>query len=406
MRVPKLCRHKAKSRAYVTIDGAPVYLGPWPEGMKSPSAEVVAKYKLLVGRTMLGQSPAPMADGRVTIAELVGHYMDFLKKESTHHEYMTFRGVCVPLLAMMPDEPADDFGPNKLRRVREWLLANPVERKIRVKVSEREAAKGGGMIPVYESQLRTTPRTRSGINISLNRVRRIFRWAVSREMIPGSVVAALETVEPLNRGKSAPEAPPRLSVSDEMIVATLPHLSPVLQAMVRVQRLCGARPIEICRMTTGEIDRSDPECWMYSPTKHKGAWRGKGKEIPLGPAAIEVVRPWLRADPAKPIFCPLERKEAERVWNITAPMRQGSRRPGAMYTTGSYGRAILVACKKGDVPRWSPNQIRKTVANQVADWGSVELAQALLGHSDPETTKRFYLQQNRRLQKDAASRMR
>ena len=45
-------------------------------------------------------------------------------------------------------------------------------------------------------------------------------------------------------------------------------------------------------------------------------------------------------------------------------------------------------------------------ANEAADWGNIELARALLGHDDAETTKRFYLEQNRRLQKDAAKRMR
>ena len=77
-----------------------------------------------------------------------------------------------------------------------------------------------------------------------------------------------------------------------------------------------------------------------------------------------------------------------------------------MWTTGSYGRAIVRACAKADVPRWTPNQLRKAAANEAADWGNIELARALLGHDDAETTKRFYLEQNRRLQKDAAKRMR
>ena len=402
MAVPKLCRHKAKARAYVTIEGRVHYLGPWPEGAKAPSAEVVAKYKMLVGRVMLGQGPEPMADGRVTVGELVGHFMSFLKEEGTHHDFQTFRGVVVPLLALSEGLPAEEFGPNKMRAVREWLLGNPVEKKIRVKIGERNAKKGGGTVDLFAVRIQTTPRTRSGINIFLNRVRRIFRWGVSREMIPGSVVMALETVESLHKGKRAPEAPPRLSVADEVVAATLPFLPPSIAAMVRIQRLCGARPIEICRMTTGEIDRKDPECWVYSPTKHKGSWRGKGKEIPLGPAAIEILRPWLRADPDRPIFSPREKQK--QISKMDA--LEGPRRPGSMWTTGSYGRAIVRACVRADVPRWTPNQLRKAAANEAADWGNIELARALLGHDDAETTRRFYLEQNRRLQKDAARRMR
>jgi hypothetical protein len=38
--------------------------------------------------------------------------------------------------------------------------------------------------------------------------------------------------------------------------ATLTHLSPHPQAMVKLQRLTGMRSSELCTMTTGAIDRT------------------------------------------------------------------------------------------------------------------------------------------------------
>jgi hypothetical protein len=54
-------------------------------------------------------------------------------------------------------------------------------------------------------------------------------------------------VKPQKKVKPAPE---------EHIDAILPHLTPSVRAMVEVQRLTGMRPGEVCRMTTGPIDRT------------------------------------------------------------------------------------------------------------------------------------------------------
>ena len=44
--------------------------------------------------------------------------------------------------------------------------------------------------------------------------------------------------------------------------------------------------------------------WIYRPESHKTAWKGKRREIPLGPKAVELVKSFLRADVDAYLFDP------------------------------------------------------------------------------------------------------
>lgn len=43
-------------------------------------------------------------------------------------------------------------------------------------------------------------------------------------------------------------------------------------------------------MTVGGLDR---EIWLYTPTSHKTAHRGKKRTIYIGPRAQAILKPWL-----------------------------------------------------------------------------------------------------------------
>ena len=89
-------------------------------------------------------------------------------------------------------------------------------------------------------------RCRTLINKDVSRIRALFRWAVEQELLPVAVQQALQTVAGLRKGRSAArEAEPVGPVPVEVVEATLPHLSPQVAAMVRLQLLTGARPGEV-----------------------------------------------------------------------------------------------------------------------------------------------------------------
>ncbi len=72
----------------------------------------------------------------------------------------------------------------------------------------------------------------------------------------------------------------------------MPFLTPHLQTMVRLQRLTGMRPGEVCQLRLAEVDRSG-ELWVYRPTQHKTAHHGKTRAIHLGPRAQALITEFL-----------------------------------------------------------------------------------------------------------------
>src|ERR1700722_5914175 len=145
------------------------------------------------------------------------------------------------------------------RRIAEWLASDrQALRPLRLLYGPTAAADFGPLkLEAVRNEMVQLGWCRTNINSQINRIKHVFKWAVSRELIPASVHHALVTVASLRFGRSdARESEPVRPVFDSIVDATLVHLSPTVQAIVQLQRLTGARPGEICSMQIGEIDRS------------------------------------------------------------------------------------------------------------------------------------------------------
>lgn len=180
---------------------------------------------------------------------------------------------------------------------------------------------------------------RTEINARIHRVRRMFRWAASVELVPAGIVVALETVDGLQQGLTAArETEPVGSVPLEVVEKTIPHLSRPVAAMVRLQLLTGARPGEICRMRACELKIGSPN-WTFDPSRHKTSWRGKRRVVPIGPKALLILEEFLTDDPAAYLFRPADavadhhaRRTASRKSRPT-PSERPSASPGPVLTT-------------------------------------------------------------------------
>ena len=221
--------------------------------------------------------------------------------------------------------------------------------------------------------------SRTTINARINRIRRVFRWGVSVELIPAPVLQALETVPGLQRGRSSAKEPEGVKpVPIERVEATLPHLNRVVAAMVRIQLLTGCRAEEVMIMRGCDLTPGEPN-WEYRPAWHKTAWRGKDRVIIVGPKAQEILREFLKADPAGVPLRPARRgrgapcragPEAE----VTAHAlggRQAIQGPGRdrvmpITTTGrSYRQAVVRACDRAFLhPELSKIKPKKLTADQ------------------------------------------
>jgi hypothetical protein len=168
-RVPSYRFHKGSGQAVVVLSGTSVYLGKWNTPDSLPAYERVLAEWLANGRRwpVTPSSPleVPNPSGPTTpsgpasfrVSELIAafwrhaqkHYRDQDGKPT--RELDNFRDALRPLRRLYGSTPASDFGPLALRAVREDMIQ-------------------GGLC-------------RTVINARVNRIRRVFRWAASVELI-------------------------------------------------------------------------------------------------------------------------------------------------------------------------------------------------------------------------------
>lgn len=410
---PQMRRHAKRREARVGIDGRRKWLGPW-EG-EHPSPEAQAKFNVLLEewhRRRKGDvtpvqlpssppaesatpaeavgSPEPPVIGvqltgqRTSVAELVAAYVDYAEKyyqkpDGTQtSSIFLVRRACAALTPYF-HTPADAFGPLKFSSLVEKMAA--------------------------EGRL-----CRKTINATAKCIRRIFGWGVSRELVPGTVHHALRAVPLLKKGRQGAKDYEEVSeVPDEIIAKTMPHLPPMIQDMVRVQRLTGARPGEICNLMAGDIDTSG-DIWIARPKDHKTAYLAHSREILIRPSAQEILRKYLPRVSTLAIFCPREAEEMRRrqrrrtrktklfpshVRHIEQKRKSNPRRgAGEFYSEHSYRRAIHRACKRGGIEKWSPNQIRHTAATEAQRKFGWDAARIVLGHSSLSQTP-VYVERDR-----------
>jgi integrase len=276
--------------------------------------------------------------------------------------------------------------------------------------------------------------SRKYINAQVDRIRRAFRWAAGEELLPASVHQNLLAVEGLHKGKTpAREGKKVKPVPPEHIDATLPHLPPVIQAMVRFQMLTGCRPGELCLIRPIDLDMSDSACWVFSPDQHKTAHHEQERHIFIGPKAQQVLRPYLGTKLDAYCFSPAEsearRNDAKRAARKT-PMTpsQKARKTKANpkrpkrdhYDDVSYRNAVYRACdkifpapeplaqKKGETRKqwlarltpeqwrdlkqwqkahhWHPNRLRHNRATELRPHG-LDVVKTILGHTKVETSQ-------------------
>lgn len=395
---PKYCLHKPSGQAcvYEPGTGAIRYLG------LHGSEESLVRYRQFLAELQESRSAreagialAPSGAPQ-TIAETLLAYRAFAKTYYVgpdglpNKEFVELGLALKPLRELFGNLPAAEFGPKKLKTLRQYLID--------------------------EQQL-----SRGVVNARINRVRRFFKWAVAEELIPPSVFEGLRAVDGLRRGRTtAREANGVAPVPVEYVQLTLPYLSPQVRAMVQIQLLGGMRPSEATRMRVDEIDMSG-EVWIYSPSDHKNRWRGRDRNIPLGPQAQEILAPFLPRGENPYLFSPAEaeawrheqratERNPERKTKIypselrtrelrrAASVKRKAKRPKrTRYDVDSYRRAIEYAIRRLNadrekqklpaIPKWFPLQLRHTRATDIRKIFGLEGAQVALGHAHAAVTE-------------------
>lgn len=400
---PKYRLHKSSGQAIVTLAGTDHYLGIW----RSRASK--REYDRLIGEWLAnGRLPAPKAADDLTITELIAAYWSFAKTYYVKHGQPTSQLalVRVALRALRQNygpTAAGAFGPLALKAIQEQLAAQNL--------------------------------SRSYVNETCACIKRMFKWGVAQERVSITVFQALTTVPGLRRGRSAAREPgPIGPVTDAVVEATLPYLSPVVADMIRVQRLTGCRPGEVCMLRPLDLDTSG-DVWAFRPESHKTEHHGRARVISIGPKAQEILRPYLTRAADAYCFSPWESEKqrrakvhARRLTATNCGNRPGTNRKhtpnrpaGTCYDNNSYRRAIHRACdfafpapaplgrQAGEgqacwqsrlAPqqqeqlaawqakhRWSPNRLRHAAATEIRRKYGLEAAQVTLGHASADVSQ-------------------
>jgi integrase len=419
--LPQMRLHKGSGHARVRINGVEHWLGPFgsreavsaydrliahylaargarpdggdrdestppgavPEPEAAPSPAVVAPQP--ASQQPVAEPKEEAAPAEITVAEMCVTYLDYAK---THYILpdgrlsSSYHGMLQAVHALTPFQriPAALFGPRCLREIMDRMA--------------------------HEKGRNGRPRPRVTINRLVKRVRGIFKWAVSMELIPAQTWHALMAVEGLRRGRSqAPELPPVRPVSDEVVKQTLPHLPQVVADLVWFIRLTGCRPGEACLLRPIDVDMSGA-VWKWTLRSHKNSWRDHERVVMIGPRGQSLLHPYierLRSRPDGFCFSPRvseQHRGRERRKSRQSPMtpsqstrkakslRARKRPPRDHYTDDTLNRCIRRACETADLPRWTPMQLRHTAGTEARHaGGGLDAAQVRLGHRHANITE-------------------
>jgi integrase len=293
------------------------------------SPESRAKYAALIAEAKVVPS-TPEPKGPPTVSELMAAYFKYVDEYYGYKSAMWYhiKSFMKLLHRHFGTLPAKEFKAKRLKQLRDLWIGEGWSRKY--------------------------------INEQAGRLKRMYQWAASEEMLPAEVLHSLEMVQGLRRGKCKAHDPdPIEPVSDEVVAKTLECLGERVGVLVQVQRLCGSRPGELLKIRKKDINRTGT-VWIVKLKKHKTRHRGKQRIIYFGPKALALLLPRLVCGDNDLVF----------------PMRRDS-----------YRQAVQRAAKRAGVPPWFPNQLRHTSGTAVREEMGLENAQLHLGHARCDVTQ-------------------
>jgi integrase len=215
----------------------------------------------------LFQKDMPLQGDVHIIPDLVRAYMAFADayyvdpNGKPTQEPKDIRYTLKVLLECFPALPIDEFGPLSLKEVREAMIEKNWCRNL--------------------------------INQRVGIIRRMFKWAVSEQIVSPVILDGLQAVAGLKRGRTrAKESKRVLPVDERNVYAILSYTTGVVAAMIELQLLTGMRPAELCLLRPCDLDRSD-SVWHYYPEKHKNIYRNIERIVSIGPRGQELLRPFL-----------------------------------------------------------------------------------------------------------------
>ncbi|MDB5301126.1 MAG: site-specific tyrosine recombinase XerC [Phycisphaerales bacterium] len=406
--------HQSSGQAVVTLNGKDFYLGTYgtPES-RHAYAQLIAEWSASDRQIMpVGTEKQLLTVSHIIAGFLVhaeAYYVTYDGQPAT--ELNSYRQALRPLKKLYGTRPARKFGPLALAATRQAMIETGWARK--------------------------------NVNKQVNRIRSVFKWAASQELIPAFVCEALRTLAGLQPGRGgARETAPVRPVPIAYVDGVKPFVSEQVWALIQLQLLTGARAGELVRIRPIDIDTAG-DVLTFSPPHHKTAHHGHKRIIYIGPKGQEIVRPYLLGRPVDSfLFSAAEaeekrrkRQHEERETPLSCGNVPGSNRkvkpkrtPREHYDVAGYRRAIARACEEAFAPpehlcpaslpdgkqesrtafiarltpearaelakwrrehHWHPHQLRHNAATYIRREFGLEFSKVILGHRSLDMTQRY-----------------
>lgn len=348
--------HAARNLARTTVNGKRIYLGPYgsPES-KTAFNKILAEWEAAHSERSKS-APVTLTVSRLAFLFLKHAELEYVRDGKPTGETANFRQALKALNNMFHGVPVIDFGPKKLKMLQQQMVDDG-----------------------YAQQT---------INSALRRIKQVFVWGVSEEIVPGRIAQDLHTVMGLRAGRTKAAAPKSKGPAPLADIAAIkPLVTRPVWGLIEFMLLSGCRPSEAIALKWSEIDNSG-EVWFYRPGHHKTAHRGKSRLIAIGPKCQQVLNGLREMSRSDFVFDP--QVGFDEYSRKAFGDKAKTRRVGACYTKHGLNSAVRNACDRAGVNRWSPGQLRKTRATQARQQGDLETAQQILGHSSKQTTERHY----------------
>lgn len=215
------------------------------------------RYDEAIGRWLAGQTADPYG---ITVDELAIRCFEHARQHYRRNgdetsEVTSIRSALRLLVKADGTTRVQDFGPLRLQSIRARMIEAGWRRK--------------------------------SIDQQIGRIRRMFKWGVSQELVPTDTLVALNSVAGLRAGRSSTiESAPVLPVSETAIDVVRPHVSRQIRAMIQLQRVTGMRPGEVMIMRGCDMTMSG-SVWEDTPESHKTEHHGGNNSVELAVIPIE-----------------------------------------------------------------------------------------------------------------------
>ena len=312
--------HSTSGQARTTCNGKRIPLGVY----NSPESKA-AFDKLMADWEAAHFERRPTVDVALTVSRVAVLFLQHADKEYRRDgvptgETANFRHALQSMNSLFHGVRVIDFGPKKLKQLQQQMVKDGLAQQT--------------------------------INGRIRRIKQVFDWGVSEEMVPRRIARDLRTVHGLRIGKTSARAPqPKGPVSVDAVSAIKTFVTSPVWSMIQFMLFTGCRPSEAVALKWSEIDTTKP-VWMYRPKHHKTSHKGKNRVLVIGPQGQQVLNAIREMSRSDFVFDP--QVGFEEYVRKAFGDKAKARKVGDCYTKHGLNTSARNACDKAGIPRWSP----------------------------------------------------